>query len=394
MELEAPHVALARLHAELTPVPAETLPLADAAGRVLAETIHADRDSPPFDASAMDGVALRLDDLLQQHSLPLAGESAIGQAAPPLPTGTAVRISTGSAVPAAADTVIKIEDLQLADGTLRLRPGAPTPQVGQFIRCRGENTAAGQAVAHLGRPLNAAAVAAAAGFGVESVRVHRPVRLAVLVTGNEVRHDRPAEPTDICDSNGPLLRAAAARLPTVRLTELAHVGDDLQHTVTQLDRLRADADLVVTTGGVSMGQHDHVPAAAARLGARRVYHRLAMRPGKPNFAALAPDGTPILGLPGNPVSVLCGWCRLVRPTLAALAGLAPPPAPPRVDIARPDRQTLHLWWYRPGRLDDAGRFVLQPNRGSGDIAALGSTQGFLEQPPHRPHAAGRYYAVD
>ena len=391
-QLEAPQVGLDRLLAELSPVATEPVELAQAGGRVLGASISADRDSPPFDASAMDGFAMRVDDLSRLARLPIASEALIGQIPAPLREGFASRISTGSPLPPGADTVVRIEDLEVAAESVSLRPSAGPPSVGQHIRRRGENLAAGSEVLAAGELLHAGAIASLAAFHAGSCTVRRRVRVAVLITGNEVRHDLPPDAHSIRDSNGPAIRAAASALSWVDLVEITHVGDDLEQTTAEMTRLLNSCDALITTGGVSMGQHDHVPSAAQRAGGRMIYHRLAMRPGKPNFAAVTPSGQPILSLPGNPVSVLCGWCRLVRPCLQALAGITQTAASPTLEVANPDGKTLDLWWYRLGHIDPAGRFTLQPSRGSGDMASAGPATGFIEQPPRNPGHHGRYLA--
>ena len=394
--LLAPHEALPRLIDRTAPVGVQTVELASAGGRVLAEPLLADRPSPPADVSAMDGYAMRREQAVPGRRWPVLAECRMGQPPPPdalfrvndanepkrpEPWRGVARVSTGSPPPAAAEIVLPRE-LVTEDGRLiEVAAGVDAAALKTNIRRAGENAPAGARLLGPGQTLGPAAIAAAAAVGAARLQVFRRVRVGVMVSGDEFGAAAGAiDPWRIRDSNGPAIAAWLGRQPVAELVGVTHVRDDLDQTVQRLQRLIRDADLIITSGGVSMGHRDFLPEAARRAGAEPVYHKLAMRPGKPNFAAATADGAVVMGLPGNPVSVLCGLARLVAPTLHHLAG-SPPPAAAWVSIAEPDHRPLHLWHYRAARLTRAGRAELLDTRGSGDVANTATAEGFLETPP-------------
>ena len=359
----------------------ERIPLADATGRVLAEPVVADRASPPHDASAMDGYALRLADAQPGVTLPVAGRTRMGGAPPPLAPGTAVQITTGAAVPVDAELVVKREDTdETVPGRVTLRDQAVV-RPGLSIRRAGENAPAGATIAAAGATVTPGLAAAAATYGAAHLRVRRRVRLVVLVTGDEFSDDATPPPWQIRECNGVAAAGWSATRPHVELLGVRRVPDLRAATVDALDQAAQEADLVLTTGGVSMGDGDHVPHAAVAAGFEAAYHRVAMRPGKPNLGAVHPGGAVLLGLPGNPVSVLCGLTRFAGPVAARLAG-ATPSAGLCVAVEPGHRPPpIGLWQYHPAARSADGRAVPLPHRGSGDTAALAAAELFLETPP-------------
>ena len=215
--------------------------------------------------------------------------------------------------------------------------------------------------------------------GVE-VKVHRPVRVAILNTGDElIPPGHEAQPWQIRDSNGPTLMAALGAQAWVEVISRQRVQDTLESVIAALRSL-ADADVIVLTGGVSMGDTDHVPAAIAAIGGEIVFHRLPIRPGKPVLGALR-DNQLIVGLPGNPVSVAVTARLIALPLLRRLAGLKEIfPRAPRVEVATPDDKQLQLHWYRLVRLAEDGRAHYLDNRGSGDLVSLAQSDGVIELP--------------
>ena len=404
----SPAEAAAALCARLAPVGAEEVPLRGLPGRVLAEPGRWDRDSPPADVSAMDGYALRAADApASGRWLPVAGEVAIGREPPACPPGAAVRVFTGGAVPAGADCVVPRELLEeeaagdaARTGRVRWLPGSPAPIPGGHVRRRGENARAGDAALPAGAAVTPAAASALASAGAVP-RVHRRVRVAVRLTGDEL-HDAslPAgavPPCGIRDSNGPLIRAFLAGLPWAEAVSVERVPDDAEATAASVRSAltEAAADAVLLSGGVSMGDHDHVPAACVAAGCTPVYHRLAMRPGKPNFGAVGPAGQAVLGLPGNPGSVLAGLFVLASPALRRLAGFADAQPPrPRLRVEHAGAETLNLWAYRPARIGEDGAARLLGHRGSGDPAGPAAMDGLVEVPPGERAGAAprRWYA--
>jgi molybdenum cofactor synthesis domain-containing protein len=226
-------------------------------------------------------------------------------------------------------------------------------------------------------------MAAMATFGAARVSVYRRVRVGVLVTGDELLppEARP-QPWQLRDANGPALTATIAGRPWCELRDCRHVADEPEPMSAALHELLRDCDAVFVTGGVSMGGRDHVPAVVRAAGAEVIFHKLPQRPGKPILAAVGAAGQAILGLPGNPVSVMATARRFGTPALAKRAGLADPaPAPPAVALTHDDGQRLNLWWYRPVRLTAAGLGELLDIRSSGDVAATARSDGFIELPP-------------
>ncbi|NLX24120.1 MAG: molybdopterin molybdotransferase MoeA [Phycisphaerae bacterium] len=387
-QFKSPHDALAALLARIEPVGVEQVDSYAAAGRVLAEPLVADRDSPAHDVSAMDGYALRLADLPADASwrLEVAGEIAAGQPPRPLPVGRAMRVFTGACIPTGADVVVRREDVDEDGGSIAvsLMPGAI--RSGDYIRRRGENAREGQSILPPGIVVTPPAAGALVAFGAHRPMVYRRVRVGVLITGDEVLGPGAVpEPWQIRDANGPALLCLLATLPWVEVAVCDHSPDDLEALTLRLRELLACCDAVLVSGGVSMGDRDHVPAAAVAAGADCVFHKLPTRPGRPLLAAVGPAGQPILGLPGNPVSVLVTAHRFALPALRRRAGwITPEPPCSLVHLIAPDGRTLHLWWYRPVRLTGPGIAELVPHISSGDLAGPASSDGFIEIPPTDP----------
>ncbi len=346
--------ALALVLGRVQPLPAEDVPLAQAAGRVLAEDARATVDLPPFPASAMDGYAVRSADL--PGPLTIVDRSAAGRpASRTLTGGEAIEISTGAVVPDGADTVVPIEHIRESDGTVE---GDPTA-AGQNVRPRGGDLMEGATVITAGTRLGAAHIGALAAAGIASVRCGRAPRVAVAVTGTELR--APGDPLargEIYDANGSILetqlRSAGAVVERLPPTE-----DDAAATRATIER-GLYADVLLTTGGVSVGVHDLVRAAEAELGVEEIFWRVSMRPGKP-IAFGVRGATLVFGLPGNPVSTLVAFELFVRPALLALQGVAAP-APPFLPgvLGRPTRQVERDSLLRARLRVDGDAVVLDP----------------------------------
>lgn len=357
---------------------------------MLADAVRADRDSPAFDYSAMDGYAVRSADLMR-GSLPVVDESRIGRAPAALPDSpVAVRIATGAAIPRGADAVIKredvveIEDAAAAGGVSRIeipQDSAAAIRAGANIRFRGENAREGDVVLQSGQVLSAAAVGTLAAVGEVSPRVHRAVRVAVISTGDElVAPSAIPGPHEVRDSNAAALAAALRSFAWINVGLVVHARDD-EGVLTAVLRHAIEAhDAVILTGGVSMGHRDPVRAAVESTGARIIFHGLPQRPGKPMLAAVTPTGKPIFGLPGNPVSTLVTCTRIALPVLGSRAGITSWPAAPRVRLGNPDGKSIDLWWHRLVRITERGEAELLDVRGSGDLVAAGRSDGFVEIP--------------
>jgi molybdopterin molybdotransferase len=308
--------ARSRVLEAVRPLPAEAVPVADALGRVLAEDIRSPISVPPFDSSAMDGYALIAGDAAE---LELTDEARAGHpAAAAVMTGTAVAISTGAAVPEGATAVVPVERTERTGDTVRV----PATEPGANIRRAGEDIAAGETVLRAGDPLTPAALGVAASVGRASIDCARRPRVALLVTGDELTEPgTPLAPGEIYSSNGYALAGQVERAGAV-LAGHERVADTADATRAALGPALDAADVVVVSGGVSVGPHDHVKAALAGLGVEERFWGVNLRPGKPVWFGALGD-TLAFGLPGNPVSAMVTFQLFVRPALAALQGTDP-----------------------------------------------------------------------
>ena len=324
----------------------EPVGLAELAGRVLAEHVVAPHDLPRHANSAMDGYALRAGD---PGPWPVADRILAGDDPAPLPPGACAAIATGGVLPDGADAVVPIEQAEEADGAV-----TPTGAVaaGAHVRPAGADARAGDEVLPAGQVLSPLAVSAIAGLGLTAIPCARRPRVVVLVTGDElVPPGGTLRRGQIHESNSVLVAAtlAAAGCDVVRA---ATVPDDGPATEAAFGAAIGDADLVVSTGGVSVGPRDHVKPALAALGVRELFWRIATQPGQPTWCGIAPDGTVVAGLPGNPLSCLVGLHLLLVPAVRALTGAAPEPATVLAELAEPVPQLPARLRCLPMRLVD------------------------------------------
>ena len=312
-------VALELVAARVQVLDAEEVPLADAAGRFLAEAVTATADLPPFASSAMDGFAVRAADT--PGSLRIAGESSAGTPFDGvLQSGEAVTISTGAVIPDGADAVVPVEEtLRATTGPSEDHVEIPgETDVDAHIRPPGSDIHAGQLLLDPGARIGAAQIGAVASAGLQALRCTRKPRVAILGTGSELRQlGEQLGPGEIYDSNLPMLRAAL-HTAGAEVTRIGTVEDTPEAHREALDRA-LDYDVVISTGGVSVGPHDLVRGVGASLGVEEVFWRVALRPGKPIWFG-ARDRTLVFGLPGNPVSTLVCFELFVRPALLAMQG--------------------------------------------------------------------------
>jgi molybdopterin molybdotransferase len=310
--------ARAAVLAEVRPLEAEEVAVADALGRVLAEDVVAAADVPGFANSAMDGFAVRSGPAGRR--LRIAGESRAGApAARPLGDGEAIRISTGAMLPEGADAVLQIELVTESDGAIVLGDDVPP---GRNIRHPGEDVTKGTTLMSAGATLGPAEIGVAVNAGRASVGVASRPHVAILATGDELTDPgAPLGPGQIHDSNAPML-AALARQAGAEV-RARRVGDRRAATTEAIREALGEADLLVLSGGVSVGPHDHVKPALEANDVEQVFWRVALRPGRPTwFGVRRGDGTLVLGLPGNPVSAYVTFALFARPAIERLQGVS------------------------------------------------------------------------
>jgi molybdopterin molybdotransferase len=362
---------------ERVPAPpaVEDIDLRDALGRVLAEPLSAPFDVPAWDNSAMDGYALRVADLpAEGGALPLAGRIAAGDAAlQPLPAGHAVRIFTGAPLPPGADTVVAQEACRV-EGE---RVWFPALQGGENVRRRGEELVAGTPVLEAGRKLRAQELGLLASFGQARVRVYRRLRVAVLSSGDELREPgENLEPGQLYNANRYSLLGVLRSLGC-EVNDLPVMPDDLAQTRDALARAAAEHDVLVSSGGVSVGEEDHLKQAVTSLGELHLW-RLAIQPGKP-LAFGHVQGTPWIGLPGNPAAALITALVVARPFLLRAQGCAKVlPQALRLPAGFAWRKANGRRQYLRARLeaqDGALRVILHPRQGSAMLTSASWADG-------------------
>lgn len=360
------------------------VPLDAARGEVLRQVVRAERDQPAFDRVTMDGIALR-------HAAVAAGRRTFrvvgtqGAGSPPLPLvadGNCVAIMTGAALPPGADTVVPVERITRA-GDVATVAAEYEPAAGQFIHRRASDHRQGDALLQPGLTLGPPELAILTIGGSATVEVARRPTIAIVSTGDElVEVGAPLGPHQIRASNDRAIAAALAARGFTAADRL-HLKDDRALLESALGELLAERDVLILTGGVSMGEFDHVPKVLADLGLELVFHKVLQRPGQPLWFGVTPAGKPVFALPGNPVSSLVCLVRFVVPALLEALGATPRPEV----IARLDRHVRFepdLTCFLPVALgygaDGECLATPKPTNTSGDFTALAGTDGFVELP--------------
>ena len=363
-------------------------------GRVLAQHVVSELEVPPQDNSSMDGYALRCADVAPGRALPVSQRIPAGSQGAPLQAGTVARIFTGAPIPSGADAVVMQEDCQEAQGAGASSPAIQVqtqPHAGQWIRRRGEDVTRGSTVLQSGMRLGPAALGMAASVGLAQLQVACKPRVALFSTGDELVMPGTVAPQDmapgsIYNSNRFFLAALLRRMGC-EVTDLGIVPDRLDATVQVLRDAAQAHDVVLTSGGVSVGEEDHIKPAVQQLGQLDLW-QIAIKPGKP-FAHGRVDAAHFIGLPGNPVSSFVTFLLLVRPFLLRMQGVqdvALPTQPLRADFdwPRADRRQEFLRVKRNAQ----GGLDLFPNQSSGVLTSVVWGDGLLDNPPGRTIARG------
>jgi molybdopterin molybdotransferase len=383
--LITPRLAEEAIYSRLTCLPIESLPLTQCVGGTLRENIYAERDQPPFDRVAMDGMAVDSEALRRGlKRFRIQGVQAAG--APQLKLGSgdeAIEVMTGAILPLGSDCVIPVEQLLVTEGYASLNAdvaGSPYLNVDR----RGNHSRQGALLLEAGTLLRAPEIAVAASAGMARVRVSSQPAIMVVSTGDEL-----IEPGDPIADYQVRRSNAYAVAATLRTRGFGRVGDDHLPDDAGLMRERLSLHLtthevVILSGGVSMGKYDLVPQVLQRLGVQEVFHKIAQRPGKPMWFGIGPQGQAVFGLPGNPVSTLVCLIRYVIPAIAEAMGTKRD-TPERLALAAPVTFQPALAYFLPVSIehDDWGRPWANPRRtnGSGDFLSLTGTDGFVELPP-------------
>ena len=387
--------ALTRILADAQPVSgADMLPLGECRHRVLASDVHSGIDVPPADNSSMDGYALRFTDYAAgQRHFTVTQRVVAGSVGEALQPGTAVRIFTGAELPPGADTVVMQEDARAVDGAVEFGEGV---RAAANVRPRGQDIGAGSRVVESGTRLTPAHIGLLASVGLSQVPVLPRLRVAILSTGNElVEPGRPLGPGQIYNSNRYMLAGMLEDLG-MTVVDMGIVPDDPEGTRRLLSQAAEAADVVLSTGGVSVGEEDHVKGAVEALGQLQLW-KLAIKPGKP-LAYGRVAGKPFFGLPGNPSSVFVTFTVIARPYLLRMQGL-------KSDIRLTEIQaTAGFDWPKPGkrqeylraRLEthgDGAVVNLHPNQSSGVLASVAWGNCLVVVPVGRSFKVGDVVSV-
>lgn len=371
-------------------IPVENLSLHQAEGRVLAGDVVATLDMPSADNSSMDGYALRLQDYAQDTALPIQQRVFAGQAPAAQEAGKISRIFTGSLIPEGADTVVIQEVCTEQEGLVMI---SEAPTKGQNIRRRGEDTRAGTVLLEKGTVLGAAEIGLIATQGIATLPVYRQLKVGILTTGDElVPVGQSRQASQIFNSNAPMLTALFHSLGA-RVDHVLHVMDDLDATREALETLFAECDLVISVGGVSVGEKDLVKPALEALGASLDFWKVRMKPGKP-VALASVNNTPVICLPGNPVSAYTVLAVLVSPLIRKLQGRRDC-LPPRVHaILKTDKifnETRDEFLrVRITQDEKTGQLMAEPydRQGSGMSSSLPWANAFARVPAVQKYTGG------
>lgn len=380
----SPAEAEALIRAHAAPLPVASLPLTELVGATLRERIVAEFDQPPFDRVTMDGIAFSFAAYQRGcRAFRIAGTQAAGAAPLTLrDEEQCLEVMTGAMLPAGCNCIVPVEKISVADGVAQLGPDA-APESRSNIHPRGSDTRRGDELLQPGIRLGPAEVAVIAANGHTRAPVTRKPRIAVISTGDElVEPGKPLAQWQIYRSNAYAIMAALQRRELAQPT-LDHLPDDPAILRTSLDAHLQSHDVLILSGGVSMGRFDYVPQVLAELGVRVVFHKVAQRPGKPLWFGVGAGGQTVYALPGNPVSTLVCLVRYVYAGMEASLGATVRP-PELIALAERFEVKPALSLFVPLQVGFQGarrQALLKPTRGSGDFTSLVGTDGFVELPP-------------
>ncbi len=383
--LFTPRLAEEAINSRLTCLPIESLPLTQCVGGTLRENIYAERDQPPFDRVTMDGIAVDSESLRRGVGR-FRIEATQPAGMPPLKLSgaeDAIEVMTGAVLPLGCDCVIPIEQYELAGGIATLKSTvAATPY--HNVHRRGSDGRQGTLLLQTGTLLRAPEIAVAASAGMARVRVSSQPAIVIVSTGDElIEPGDPIAEYQVRRSNAYAVAATLRRRGFGRVGD-DHVPDDEELLRERLTLHLTTHEVVILSGGVSMGKFDLVPKVLIQLGVQEVFHNVAQRPGKPMWFGIGPQGQAVFGLPGNPVSTLVCLIRYVIPAIAEAMGTRRV-VPERLALAAPVTFQPPLTYFLPVNIDhdDWGRPWANPRppNGSGDFLSLAGTDGFVELPP-------------
>jgi molybdopterin molybdotransferase len=383
--LISPRLAEEAIYSRLTCLPIESLPLTQCVGGTLRENVYAERDHPPFDRVTMDGIAV--DSAALRRGLRrfrIQGTQAAGTAAIKLCTGDdAIEVMTGAVLPLGSDCVIPVEQLDIAEGYASLNTAAVSSAYHNVHR-RGSDSRQGALLLESGTLLRAPEIAVAASAGMARVRVSSQPAVMVMSTGDElIEPGDPITDYQVRRSNAYAVAAALRKRGLARVGD-DHVPDDEQELHERLALHLTTHEVVVLSGGVSMGKFDLVPKVLQQLGVQEVFHKIAQRPGRPMWFGVGPQGQAVFGLPGNPVSTLVCLIRYVIPAIAEAMGTRRV-HPERLALAEAVAVNHELTYFLPVIIhnDEWGRPWAnpRPTNGAKDFLSLAGTDGFVELPP-------------
>jgi molybdopterin molybdotransferase len=376
----------------VTPLPVEVVPLRHSRGRILRQEVEAERDNPPFDRVCMDGVAISGSAFTAGiRSFRIQATQAAGDVPLTLSArDAAIEVMTGTVLPHGTDSVIPLEEYDLADGVLTLKAEA-TAEAWRNVQRRGSDSKPGVAMLTPGMRLGAAEVAVVASAGLAEVRVSRQPRITVVSTGDElIEPGQPVADHQIRRSNAYAV-SAALQLHGFDAVEDVHLRDDEALMRIRLAEVLDASDMLVLSGGVSKGKFDFVPTVLKALRVEEVFYQVAQRPGRPMWFGVGPKGQLVFGLPGNPVSTLVCLVRYVMPALRALIQQRTG-ARERLSLAEASGGRKMTYFMPVTLLPESSTLAQasqRPPQGSGDFLALAGTDGFVELPPQADgYAAG------